>query len=145
MGCAATSATNYDEHSPSPSSHSNPNNDTWDNAPPPYQEEGSSIQNAYSPKKLMTNNPVSNALRASALGRLLPIGLAQLICEYLEMHHIFICSHNGTDIKAFDFRGRLITGIVEAPNSKNQWLTGFDFDSKGTLICITVLSLIVSL
>ena len=81
---------------------------------------------------------ILNALNTSDLGQCLSENLSSIIMQYLTVTDIYFCSHNGCDIIAYSIHGDYMGTIVktvadEDAQDHEQWLTGFDFDSKGTL------------
>merc|ERR1719244_562804 len=85
-----------------------------------------------------TRDDINNALRTSDLGVSLSVNLCSIIMQFLEITDIYFCSHNGYDLVAFSIHGDYLGTIVKTVDEENaehnqQWLTGFDFDSEGTL------------
>lgn len=77
---------------------------------------------------------ITNAIKESNLAIDLPSNLVTLIMEFLEIRNIFFCSNKGTELIAFSIHGDYLGTIAQAPDdTEDQWLTGFDFDSKGAV------------
>ena len=81
-----------------------------------------------------TADKIINAIKESNLSKELPSNLVTIIMEFLEIENIFFCSHKGTDLIAFNIHGDYLGTMAQTPNnSEDQWFTGFDFDSKGSV------------
>eukprot|EP01083_Nonionella_stella_P083354 230457_1 len=76
---------------------------------------------------------IIEALRTSYLAHNLPSNLLSHITDYMETQNIYFCSHKGTDLIAYNIHGDYLGTIAKTGTNSIQWLTGFDFDSKGAL------------
>ena len=85
-----------------------------------------------------TRHAIVDALTTSGLGVCLTSSLSNIIMQFLVVEDIFFCSHKGSEVIAFSIHGDYLGTIVktvadEDAHDHDQWLTGFDFDSHGTL------------
>lgn len=87
-----------------------------DDLMPAYEDSLSPLQTSI--------DTIFNALKGSDFGRLLPTNLVSLIVECLKQYKILLCSHNGTDIVAYNVRGELLGTLAKAPPGR-QWVTGY--------------------
>ena len=82
----------------------------------------------------MSTQDISEAIKASPLGKSIPSNLIAIMTNYVEIRHIFFCSHKGRDLRAYNVFGDCLGTVIKGEeNDEDEWVTGFDFDSKGNL------------
>ena len=85
-------------------------------------------------KELSEREKLCESIRKSK--KEVPIEIVEIIICFLETRNIFLCSHKGTDLNAYNVHGDFLGSVMSDKakrQAEGQWITGFDFDSAGAL------------